>query len=69
MCIYAEYKKIDNYDKEIIYCNKINDACPFTRYCNKLNKIIPNDVYGYTMGDCKMKDEIKIPLGLSLIHI
>lgn len=68
MCPYAKYKKIDNYDKEIIFCNKIKDACPFTRYCNKLNKIIPNDSYRHTMEDCKMRKEIDIPIGSSRVR-
>lgn len=68
MCPYAYYGKLDNYDRDIIICKKQNSMCPFTRYCNKLNKIIPNDRVGYTMEDCKMRNEVKIPKGSSRVR-
>lgn len=68
MCPYAYYGKLDNYDREIIICKKQNNICPFTRYCNQKKMMIPNDRDGYTMGDCKMRNEIKIPAGSSRVR-
>lgn len=68
MCPYAYYGKLDNYDKEVIICKKQNKACPFTRYCNQKKMVIPNDRDGYTMGDCKMRNEVKIPTGASRVR-
>lgn len=68
MCPYAYYGKLDNYDRELIVCKKQNNMCPFTRYCNQQGKMIPNDRVGYTMGDCKMRNEVKIPAGASRVR-
>ncbi len=68
MCPYSYYKEIGDYNREVIFCKKMNDVCPFTRYCPKQEKIIPNDREGYTMRDCKMRNEVEIPRGASRVR-
>lgn len=69
MCPYAYYGKLENYNRDIILCKKQdNKMCSFTRYCNKKNMMIPNDRFGYTMEDCKMRYEVEIPKGSSRVR-
>lgn len=68
MCPYAQFKKDENFENEIIFCKKQKDVCPFTRYCIKEKKVIPNDRIGYTMEDCKLRKEIDIPDGSSKVR-
>ncbi len=67
MCPYGYYSQIDNYSREMIICKKNKEICPFTRFCSKQNKIIPNDTYGHTMGDCIMRKNIDLPEGSSRV--
>ena len=68
MCPYAYYGKLEKYDRELMICKKQNNICPFTRYCNQKKMMIPYDRMGYTMEDCKMRYEVKIPNGASRVR-
>lgn len=55
MCEFSYYTPIDG--REYLFCEKIEEACPYQKYCSTLNKIILNRNWG----ECKLLIEKIIP--------